>query len=274
MELANRYFKLSKHVCIEGYANDKKPCVRVLPAHTYTPISDDDVDNTKASYIVKHVDMSQASKGKHVHIVWSDKEHYTMNGEGKIIGNAGDEPSENPYGMNPLIYVKESLDQLIPMEDDDLIFMQIAICLLLTDLAFATKYQAWSLIWISGVKGMKVNFNPNAVLTLPAGKAGSVEPKIGTIKPEFDSDAMLRQVETLVGMLLTTKSLSVGDVTGQMTVSSAQSGVAKILDSSESTEDRRDQFAYFARAESQLFEFFRRAVPLWRESGLIDSSKH
>jgi hypothetical protein len=267
MKLANRYFKLSKHTCVEPYVNGKgTPKVRVLPAHTYTPISADPVENTEPTYMIKHQSWVGPERKNHVHVVWSDNEHYTMTGEGIIIPDPGNEKKKNPFGTNPLIYIKESLDELIPIEDDDLLFMQIAICLLLTDLAFATKYQAWSLIYTIGVKGQKLTFNPNSVINLPMGKGTDQKPEIGTIKPEMDSDAMLRQVEVLVGMLLTTKSLSVGDVSGNLTAQSAASGVAKVLDSSESTEDRRDQFAFFSEGESRVFNFFKVAIPYWTQT--------
>jgi hypothetical protein len=109
------------------------------------------------------------------------------------------------------------------------------------------------------------------VISLPINQDGT-KPDIGTIKPSLDSDAMLRQVEALVSMLLTTKNLSVNSVSSSgLNANNASSGVAKILDQSESTEDRQDQIAYFEAAERELWEIItKNTMPYWIASGQIN----
>lgn len=264
---ANRYFKLSKHFCLEPYVNLGEPKLRVLAAHTYTPISDDVVDPTHETYIVKHLQWGN-SRAQQRHVVWSDTEHYTMDGTGAVQPDELNPGRINPYGKLPIVYERSQKDELIPIEDDDLIYMQIAICLLLTDLAFATKYQAWSLIWISNMKSANISFNPNSVIFLPENKGGA-EAKIGTISPTLQTTDMLRQVETLVGMLLSTKSLKSSSMSA-LTTDNVQSGVAKALDNASSTEDKQEQQAYFASAEKKLFEIVKRQLPVWNSAGLLE----
>lgn len=268
---ANRYFKLCKIVAWEPYVNKLGfPKIRTLPAHTFTPISDDPIEPEQPTYFVKHIDMADQDKKNHVHIVWSDTEHYTMDGHGMIIVDEENPEAINPYGKIPFVLIKDTLDRLIPLQDDDLISMQIAICLLLTDLAFATKYQAWSIIYLIGASTEKMSFNPNSIISLPIPSSG-IKPEIGTIKPDLDSDAMLRQVETLVGMLLTTKSLSVNAVLPGLQASNASSGVAKLLDQAESTEDKNDQKMFFIKAEKQLWDLIaKNCLPVWIKAGLVD----
>jgi len=267
-KLLNRYFKLSKHAAIESYVNEQgAPALQVLAAHQFTPISDSKIDPTLATYMVKHISWGKDKKSQ-VHIVWSDAEHYTMDGMGKIIESPDEK--ENPYGVMPIIHVKETLDRLIPVEDDDLVSMQVAICLLLTDLSLGMKYRLWGIIYIIGAKGDKFSFNPNSVLYLPRDSKGEL-PQVGSIRPEFNATEALQMVETLVGMLLSTKSLKPGSVTGNLSTQNASSGIAKMLDEAEVTEDKQDQVAFFIKQERELFAIVRTQMNIWGEAGMLNS---
>lgn len=266
---ANQYLKLVKHTVLELFVHKGMPRIRALPSHTYTPLSDDQVDPATPTVIVKHIVMGSQDKADDMHVVWSDTEHYTMNGKGDIITDPYNIDGVNPYGTMPFVMIKESDDLLIPIQDDDLLRMQIVICLLLTDLAFASKYQAWSMIALINATTDKVAFNPNSVITLES-RNGS-EPDIRVVKPELDSDALLRMIESLLGMLLTTKNLSVGSVTGDVSAQSAASGVAKILDNAESTEDKELQTQYFSKAEKELWlKLAHFIMPVWVGTQMID----
>jgi hypothetical protein len=121
-------------------------------------------------------------------------------------------------------------------------------------------------LYIIGANAAQLSFNPNSIVSLPRAQDGTA-PEIGTIKPTLDSDSMLRQVETLMGLLLTTKSLSVNGALPGLTVQNASSGVAKMLDNAESTEDRRDQIAYFESAEVELWDKLAHNIyPVWNNS--------
>jgi len=74
-----------------------------------------------------------------------------------------------------------------------------------------------------------------------------------------------------VGLLLTTKNLSVGNVSLKLEGGGdAASGVAKILDATESTEDKQDQRAMLLNAEKQLFQNLKIMVPVWKDAGALD----
>lgn len=267
---ANQYFKLCKHTLLEPFVHKGAPYLRANPAHTYTPFSDDMVRPECPTGYVKHLEFGHQDAQDDRHIVWTDTEHYLMNGKGEIIPMEGNEGNVNPYGILPFVYIKEAEDQLIPISDDDLLRMQIVICLLLTDLAFASKYQAWSIIALINANTEKLSFNPNSVVSLES-KNGS-DPDIKVVKPQLDSDALLRLIESMLGMLLTTKSLSVGSVTGQVQAAQAASGVAKVLDQAESTEDKETQVMYFEVAEKELFvKLAYSLLPIWASQGVLET---
>jgi len=270
MKHANRLVKLHKHTLLWPFLNrDGFPGVRVLPSHTYTPISSDMFEPERPTEFVIHQNMEDPDPATHRHIYWSDEKHFTMDGQGNVIIDPENPDFENPFNQIPGTYLNTSLDSVLPVSDDDLICVNLLICLLLTDMCYAFKYQAWSIIALIGIEDMNLNFNPNSVISIPRNEAGETG-DIKTIKPDMDSDQMLNAVEALVGMLLTTKGLSLGSVTGKLTVSNAASGISKMIDQSETTEDRRDQIALFDAAESEFWNKFAHVMlPYWRETGQL-----
>lgn len=274
MKHANRMFKLHKHVALEPYlSQDGQPKMRVLPSHTYTPYSDDPIEPNKPTAMVKHLFMS-SDPDKSRYAIWTEQNHWIVNGNGAVMTDdmvAMNNPDGvNPYGILPFVFIKDSDDLLVPISDDDLISLQVAICLLLTDLAFASKFSSWGIIYLIGVENERISFNPNSVITLPH-PPGTEKPEIGTVKQQLDSDAMLRQVEALVALLLTTKNLSVGSVSGQLNVQNSASGVAKLIDAADTTEDREDQIAFFSEAEKEYWwKFAHNILPVWVKTGNMD----
>jgi hypothetical protein len=258
MKSANRYFKLSKHCALEPFVSRRGvPQLRVLPSHNYTPIGNDPRNPENLTGFIKHIKTSGEGLEDWRFHYWTEEEFKILNGKGQVMETElreRDNPDGvNPYGEIPFVYISESDDnRLIPISDDDLISMQFVITSLLTDLTYASKYQAWSIYTLTGPidDSQKVTLNPNAVLTLPEGSS------LNAVKGEIDIDQMIGQVETLVGLLLTTKNLSVGDITGSIKASSEASGVAKMIDRSETTEDRIDQEAVFIDAEKRLWDLW------------------
>jgi hypothetical protein len=77
-------------------------------------------------------------------------------------------------------------------------------------------------------------------------------------------------VETLVGMLLSTKSLKPGSVSGNLNAQNASSGIAKMLDEAEVTDDKQDQVAFFIKQERELFHVLQEQMNVWGEAGLLN----
>jgi hypothetical protein len=270
MKFANRYFKLHKHTVLEPFLDrDGVPRLRALPSQTYTPLSDDPVQPERMTTFVKHIKTDRENPKDARFQIWTEDQFVISNGLGEVVMDdmiaLNNPEGVNPFGVIPFTYISENDDgNLIPISDDDLVSMQIAIDLLLSDLAFASKYQLWSILAVVGADSENIDFNPNSILSLPAGAS------VDVIKPDLDSDKALAMVEQLVGLLLTTKNLSVGDVTGQMRSRDVVSGVSKMLDSAETTEDRKDQQAFFSNAEKDLWQkFAHNILPIWVDQGRV-----
>ncbi len=269
----NRNFKLFKKNLQEIFVDNKgRPGVRNLPAHTYEAFSHDELTPEVPDLIIKFLKMNPRDRKNEKFAVWTDDEHWMVDGEGRVLQdemNAMNNPTGiNPIGKMPFVYTNESSLSINPIPDDDLLRMGVVIPLLLSDLAFATKYLSWSIIYTIGVAG-NLSFSPNSVVSLDYGPSGE-KPIIDTIKPNVSIQDTLRFVEFLVATLLTTKNLSTSTISGQLTTSSLSSGVALALDSAESMEDQKDQQGYFYKAERQLWDLIANyMIPYWRLNNLL-----
>ena len=269
MKTANRYVELFKHTLIEPFLYRGIPWARALPSHQYTPYNDDPLVKCVPTVIAKHISMKGANKREHVHHLWSDEQFIICDGEGTVIPQPDNPENLNIYGVMPFTYINTSQENVIPLSDDDLIAMQFCICLLLTDLNFASKYQSWSIIYVVGKLGKNISFNPNSVVELSPPQDSDAAASIGTIDPKVKSDELLRLIESLIGLLLTTKSLSVGTVSTSLDPAAAASGVAKILDQAEVIDEQEDQKAALHAAEQDFWDkFANKVLPVWLEQDI------
>jgi hypothetical protein len=246
--------------------------LRTIPRGSYEVFSTSAIDPQIPDTVLKILAWDH-DPAKRVYEWWTDEDFLITNGKGEPdlgrMGAMGNTTGSNPFGVLPFTYINESDTQLIPLPDDDLLKVGVAIPLLLSDLSFASKYQAWSMIYTIGVDG-EIPINPNSVVNLEYGPDGE-RPEINQVKPEVDIDQMLRMIEAVLAFLLSTKSLSAGSIQGQLTTKNAASGISKMLDESESMEDREDQQQYFVDAENDIWnKLSKNLIPFWRKRRLLE----
>lgn len=270
MKEANRLFKMNKKALLEPYLDDEGvPSLRVLPAHTYEALAWKRKKKSVPNIIVKIDDTCEEL------IVWSDESHWVCNYKGEVIpevmAKMDNADGENPYGELHFEYINESSSSINPIQDDDLLALSIAIPVILTDLLFGLKYQCWAILWTVGKVG-DIPFNPNSVIQMDFGEEPGQTPSVNSIKPEIDADKMLTTVMALVSLLLTTKNLQSGAIADGITVQQAASGIAKVIDSSESVEDQKDQQAFFLKAERSLMKKLRNMMEYWKATNQLDKN--
>lgn len=266
MKEANRYFKMNKKVLLELYLDDEGiPSLRVIPAHCYECFSLKTKKKSVPNVVVKIDETSERL------IFWSDESHWITNFKGEvmqdIMNNMDNPDGENPYGVLPFEFINESSSSVNPIQDDDLLAISVAIPVILTDLLFGLKYQCWAIIYTIGKVG-DIPFNPNSVIQLEFGEDGQ-RPELNSIKPDIDSDKLLNVVMALVSLILTTKNLAAGSITDGITANNVASGIAKMLDSAESVEDKKDQQAYFLKAEKSIFNKLKDMMASWKQSNSL-----
>lgn len=272
MKSANRHFKLHKRALVEIYLNKfGQPAMRALRRGSYEVFSSSAIDPQIPDTVMKILRWDN-DPSQRIFEFWTDEDFLITDGKGEPIMETmnamGNLSGVNPFGVLPFSYINESDTELVPLADDDLLKVGIAIPLLLSDLSFASKYQAWSMIYTIGVDG-EIPINPNSVVNLEYGEDGQ-RPEINQVKPEIDIDQMLKLIEALVAFQLSTKSLSAGSIQGQLTTTNAASGISKMLDESESMEDREDQQQYFTDSEKEIWgKLSKHMVPYWRKINIL-----
>lgn len=272
MKEANRYFKLFKCNLIEPYVDEYGLiAIRNMPRHTYEVFSHSMISPEIPDLIVKIL-VDDNDLEKQLFAFWTADEFLILNGKGKVdstrMTNLNNAEGKNPYGALPFVYMNEASYAVTPLPNDDLLRAGVLIPLLLTDLAFASKYQTWSIIYVIGYDG-DIPASPNSVISLPMTPDGQ-KPEMGTIKPEFDMTSSLGFVESILDMLLVTNNLSSTGFKGQLSAGAPASGIAKALDEAQSTEDKKDQQESFQDAEYRLFTLLSKTlIPVWRKDRLL-----
>lgn len=268
MAYSNKMFKLQQQSLIKLYPdNAGNSRIRVLPSQAFTLFSDDQVNPEKPTTVVEHMIYDDTEENQRF-AVWTDKEHYIINGKGNVVladmRAMNNEEGKNPYGVLPFVHINQSIDMLYPIRPTDVISVQIAICLLLSDTALAQKYLSWATLLLKGVEGeSKLRIGPGAQISLPTNSQGQI-PDASYLQPQLNSDEVLRIVDYLIEKLLSTNNISAGTVIGQLQANQSSSGVSKMLDSIESTEDIGEQRSYFINAEKELWgKLAKNILPVW-----------
>jgi hypothetical protein len=266
---ANGFFNLFKRVWIEPFKDENgSPKLRVLPADQFFVYSSNKVNPNSPTHFVKVMGKFKTPNGQErvlfyaytadeVIIFDSEKEvREEMMAERELDG-------KNPLGALPGVYINRSKHRLMPKPDTDTLSMTKLIPVLLSDLNFALMYQCFSIIYTIDCDQTDLKMSPDALWDLKSDTGSDKEPKVGSIKPEVDSDKALNMIRALFSLWMQTRNIKPGAI-GDITVENAASGIAKALDEMDTSEDRQNQVPYFKRAEQELWALIQTKYhPMW-----------
>lgn len=211
---------------------------------------------------------ADAGAGGERYIWWTRRYHFTTNGDGKIIPGMQQPDLANLIKTLPFVDLAKDRDgSYWGQGGDDLTEGAILVNVLLTDFAGILSAQGWGQPVLTG------NFEkdqPDEVETGPQNlirlyqKEGQPTPKYELVSTDPNSDAWMRLVEVYIALLLTTNNLSPRNISGKLDASSVASGIAKMIDESESTEDISESQQYYARKEQDFWEIVARWLDVLR----------
>lgn len=275
MQNANQLFKLHKHVLLEPYLDSfGVPSLRVIPSHKFWLFSEDKLNPERATTIVIILNDDKEDKNK-LYSVWTKDNHFLIDGRGNVNNDLMielDNPEGiNPYKVLPFVHINESSDNLYPIRPTDILAVQIVICLLLSDTCLAQKYLSWATLTITGGSGEEnVEVGPASVINLPIMPDGS-KPDVKYLQPNLNAGSVIELVDKLIEYFLYTNNLSAGQSIGDANSGGNASGIAKILDEAQSTEDKEEQKRYFEVGEKELWnKLAKNILPVWINSKKID----
>lgn len=193
------------------------------------------------------------------YVWWTALYHFTTDGNGEILGAFGRPDSKNLIGSLPFVGLFKDQDGEFWAEGgDDLVEGSILVNLLLTDTAGVLSAQGWGQPVLTeqqrsdGKKPEEVTTGPHNLIRLAIdenGNAGSYE----LVSTDTKTESWLKLVEVYVALMLTTNNLSPRNISGKLDAASVASGIAKMIDEAESTEDITDSQSYFQKREQEFW---------------------
>lgn len=232
----------------------------------------------------KKEDANEAGEQKKVYIWWTDKYHFTTLGA-EIIDPVTKEPVklvadellefvENPINMKPFVDLHIDQEGHYWAEGgEDLIDGDLLINTLISNHNHIGVTQGFGQLVLTG-KNLpnSVKLGPNKIIGLPTDDDGiKTDAKFITASPPLD--ALARQVEMYVALLLTTNNLSTNGVQSRLEGGMAfPSGIAMALDKAESLEDVNDQREIFLKAEKKAFKITAAWIQSFDEDNELDEN--
>ncbi len=203
---------------------------------------------------------------------WSDAYHFTTNMKGEILS----QDIANPIGEKPLINFAIDQDgSFWAQGGNDLVDGGIFINSIMTHNQHVGISQGYGQFWMKGKnlpRNIKVGANKMILMEYDS-TAGESAPDLGfaTASPQLDSLRSL--VEQYIALLLTTNNLSTSSVSASLNANTASpSGIAMIIDKSESMEDVKDQRQIFIDNEPSIWRVINKWMIAFREA-LVDDLK-
>lgn len=283
---ANRMLNLHKCVAIEPFVKDGQPHLRVVPAHQFLVYSDDPIDPLCPTVYIKimgrelkHVQFTDRDGRKiqkdemqevEVYYLYSDNEFLVVDSDGEArddkLAALGNPSGINPIGVIPCVYVNRSDFRLIPVPDTDTLDNTILIPKLLADLNYAVQFQSHSiLVAVDLAMPSDVVSSPDSIWNLNSTSEEGKQGRVDSIKPSVDIEKVLMLIESTLAIWLESRNVRAGTM-GQIQAKNAASGVAKIIDEADATQDRQAQCAKFAVAELKLWKLIARLQAYWAET--------
>lgn len=270
MAKAENMLNLARGFALEPYIDEGEIHVRVLSPHEFAVISDDEKNPLKKTVFVKY--MGTKTKGDeknllNVNVYWV----YTKD-EFKILHSDGEiELSEpNPYGVIPFVYATNAISTLMPKADRDSLSTTVLIPKLLADLNFATQFQSHSIMYTIDAELSHAHGSPDAVWNLKSITDGEQRksPTVGVLSPTVDTPKVLSLIGFTVSQWLESKGLKPGSI-GQMNGDNAASGIAKIIDESDTTQVVKENKSILTKAERELWWLIGRIVNIFNGTGIL-----
>lgn len=277
MNISNELFNLHKNTTIEPYIDQGMPKIRAIPADRFLMVSTDEVDPTRPTIFVKFMGKREIN-GESVEVLYlySAESFAAVTIKGTLLPDvllSMDNPDGiNPVGDIPAVYVNRSFHQLVPQIDTDILKMTKIIPTLISDLNYAIMFQSFSIVYGVDVDSQNLLMSPNAFWNFKSDPTSDKTPSVGVLKPSVDIQQVMQFIQSELSFWLNTKNIRPGAI-GSMNADQTSSGISKIIDEMDTSEDRQKQVHYYKKAEAQLWELITKKLhPYWTEQKLINTN--
>lgn len=270
---ANEYFNTFKYCLWQPVVYKGKPRLRALANDRFLPWSEDNTDPTDPDGILVLLGKSKSISGKETqeYLAYSDSQIVKFNSEFELLPIFDNPEYVNEVGRLPFVYTNRSEDQLIPTQDTDMVQMTICMPIIAADLNYALLYQAFSVVYGIDVDDKDLEWGPQTFLRFKSDPNRETKPEIGTIKPQVDISETKDWIIAQISLWLSTRGIRPGTI--GTSAEGFSSGISKMIDEMDTSEDRNKQVGYFLHAEADLWDLMPRMHEIWRARGEIQQSK-
>lgn len=250
--LANKLYSLHQYLAIEPFFHNGQIKTRILEPSQFLIFSDDIISKEMTVFLKF---MGNLSKNKQLWFAYSDEEFLAFDTDGAIHSEfLFDNEGVNPLGQIPFIYINQYSTKLMPQRDTDVLEMTLRIPQLLSDLNYAHKYQAHSMIYGIDIQpDSDIDGSPDGFTMFSSTDKEGTTGRIDFLKPQIEIEASIKLVISELGLWLETKGIKAGTI-GQ--ADSSMSGIAKILDEMDTTQARQEQVDIFKYMEDAYWKLY------------------
>lgn len=258
-------------------ARIRQPFIRTVPNHQFLVMNASRVDNASPDVIILCMDKRKLANGteQQVYYVYTDMQFVIMDQNGDIIPDLMEEnelDGFNPYQVTPFAYSNDSDDAAMPAVQTDNLDLALLIPLLLTDLNYAVKFQAFSVFVAINLDDKKVEFSPNSIISFqtPPGE-GDNKASFDVIKPTIDIAQTLSLASSQMALWLSTKGVRPGQI-AQIGADQLASGISKMIDESDTFESIKKQIKVYEQTEAEFWEKLLHHIhPAWVAAGVVEN---
>lgn len=256
--------------------NTRMPFIRSIPNHEFLVMNLSHVDPTAPDAIIvfmgKKTDPNTLREYS-IYFVYTDYEFIIIDQDGNLLTQMMDELGQeyiNQFMTTPFVYTNGSDSLVMPLIQSDDLDMALLVPLLLTDLNYAVKFQAFSVFVAIDVDDKKIEISPNSILSLKSDPGGGEKPSFDTIKPTIDISETLDLASSQISLWLTSKGIRPG-VIGTAN-DKFSSGISKMIDEGDTYESREKQIVEYKKTESIFwYKLLHKFHPVWVANGYIEN---
>lgn len=286
MSSANRLYNLQRMCAVEFFLEGQQQRTRVLAGHQFLPFSDDPVNPLNMTVMIKFMGSDIVSierpvtadgtrtgaltelRNVDIFHLYSDTEFLVIDSMGTVrldkMRDMGMQSGKNSYGTIPFVYINASKFELVPYPNKTGLDMAILIPKLLTDLNYAAQFLSHSILYTRNTSIAGAEIHPDTIIDLGDGSEGQI-PEIGTVDPKSDIESVLQLIEFQMSGYLSSIGIK-NSTQGSMLPGREASGIAKIMDEGDATQERNVQAEEFKRFEKDLWSKFSKMQEYWSRS--------
>lgn len=247
MKMAQKYTKLLKTILLRPVWRNNSLQIDILTGNILDVITGESPHDLQKVIIT---DYGTSDKLESVeYSLWTAKVFQRLDYRGKVINEQA-----NPYKVLPFLPVFDypPISSSFWLEGlEDLISIQEAINIKLTDLMHLIQMQSFGVGWIkSDGSGDSMKVDPGSMVQLPKDKDSA----LGFESQKAEITAVLEAISKLAKWACVSNGLSAGAMSVNVT---EMSGIAKAWDSKELSSARFDDLETFRAVEHKLFDLVR-----------------